>query len=260
MTRSLKSILIICSVFGLFYIFDKIFFQVLYRAFENIIHVYPVSFFFTYLIVGTPIFLYSYFLKRSTSDVIYGLNKNIGKGILLSLLYTFPMFLGYGVLTTFSVNISWGEFWLGCVFAAFFEELYYRGFFFGELYKTTNLGFLPIVVLNALFFASLHLYQSNEPAILLGVFITTFMGAVFFSWLYVEWNFNLWIPIGLHFFMNLSWTLFSISDNALGNLPANLLRAATIALAIIVTIYLKKRNHESFFITKKNLFWNYSLS
>jgi membrane protease YdiL (CAAX protease family) len=152
------------------------------------------------------------------------------------------MFIGYGVMSGFSINISAKSFWFGCVFAAIFEELYYRGIFFGQLFKNTRLGFFPSLILSALIFASLHLYQSNDPVTMLGIFITTFMGAGLFAWLYSEWDFNLWVPIALHFFMNLSWEMFSVADNALGDLNAGLIRGLTILLAIAGTVIYKKKH------------------
>jgi len=44
---------------------------------------------------------------------------------------------------------------------------------------------------------------------------------------------NLWVPIGLHLFMNLHWMLFSAGDNALGSIYANVFRAITITFTIV---------------------------
>ena len=115
-----------------------------------------------------------------------------------------------------------------------------RGFFFGQLFKKTRLGFFPALILSALIFASLHLYQSNDPATMFGIFTTTFLGAGLFAWLYVEWDYDLWLPIGLHFFMNLSWELFSVADNAFGGWSANLIRGLTIVFAVGGTLLYKK--------------------
>ena len=73
--------------------------------------------------------------------------------------------------------------------------------------------------------------------------MTTFMGAGLFAWLYVEWNYNLWLPVALHFFMNLSWEIFAVSDNALGGLEANLIRGLTVLLAITGTLFYKKKQN-----------------
>ncbi len=164
------------------------------------------------------------------------------------------MFIGFGLIGGFKMHLELRDFWFGGVFAAFFEELYYRGFFFGQLFKKTKLGFFPALILSALIFASLHLYQSTDPGTLTGIFITTFMGAGLFAWLYIEWDYNLWIPIGLHFFMNLSWELFSTYDNAFGDLNANLIRGLTIVFAIVGTLIYKRRHKQPLIINKSTLF------
>ncbi len=158
-----------------------------------------------------------------------------------------------GSLGNFQIDIEAKHFWFGCVFAAFFEEFYYRGFFFGQIFKKTRLGFFPSLILGALIFASLHLYQSEDMATLFGIFITTFLGAGLFAWLYVEWEYNLWLPISLHFFMNLSWGMFSVSENAFGDFGANLIRGLTILFAILGTILYKKWQNIPLAIVKGNL-------
>jgi uncharacterized protein len=87
------------------------------------------------------------------------------------------------------------------------------------------------------FFGIGHIYQGNAFVETLGFFSITAMGAVWFAWLYIEWNANLWVPIFLHLLMNLSWALFDIGNNALGDLAANLFRNITITLTIVITIY-----------------------
>lgn len=82
----------------------------------------------------------------------------------------------------------------------------------------------------------MHLYQSEAFLDALGVFMVTFMGGAWFAWLYIKWENNLWLPIFLHTFMNLAWTLFAISDNALGGLWPNLFRAFTILITVLLTL------------------------
>ena len=142
----------------------------------------------------------------------------------------------------------------GTIIAALVEEVYFRGFLFGMLYKHTKAGFLTAILIGAIVFALGHLYQSQDPMKMLGIFGITLMGAGLFAWLYVEWEYNLWVPILLHTFMNLAWTLSDMGDTALGGLMPNLLRSATIALAIIGTIIYKKKNNKPMEVTLKNLF------
>ena len=75
----------------------------------------------------------------------------------------------------------------------------------------------------------------------MGVFAITFAGAVWFAWLFIEWKENLWLPIFMHFFMNLYWHLFSTENSALGGLMLNLPRIITIALSIYLTIKIVRK-------------------
>lgn len=254
MSKEIKYLIVLCVSFCLFFIADKTLFSTLYHAIEHVIGIYPISFFITYFIVGLPVILFVYFTNGHKVLEAFGLKNNILQGIAISFFFSIPMFIGYGILGNFEIEIEARSFWFGCVFAAFFEEFYYRGFFFGQIFKNTRLGFFPSIILSALVFASLHLYQSNDPNTLIGIFITTFLGAGLFAWLYVEWNYNLWLPIGLHFFMNLSWEMFSVSDNAFGDLEANIIRGLTIIFAIVGTIVYKKKLYIPLAINKNTLF------
>lgn len=83
--------------------------------------------------------------------------------------------------------------------------------------------------------------------------MVTAIGSLWFNWLYVEWNYNLWVPIGFHFLMNFYWGVLDMSNNALGGLEANLYHGLTIALSIILTIYWKKRQNLTKVLTRKKL-------
>ena len=78
----------------------------------------------------------------------------------------------------------------------------------------------------------------------IAAFGVTFIGGLFFSWIYVKWDFNLWCPVGLHFFMNLSWLLFMVEGNsvAAGGVVSNVFRILSVVVAIVLTnVYLRKR-------------------
>jgi len=253
MNKTIQYIFLICVSFCLFFVFKKLWFSDIFHGVNNSIKLYPLSFFLSYLIVGIPVFLFVLFTEKSRSFRALGLRFDFLKAMLISFIFALPMFIGYGLIANFEIDIPLRSFWFGCVFAAFFEELYYRGFFFGLLFRNTKLGFFPALIISALVFASLHLYQSEEIPTLIGIFITTLLGAGLFAWLYVEWNFNLWVPIGLHFFMNLSWEMFNISDNAFGDLYANIIRALTIIFAVVGTIIYKKRNQMPLAVNRNTL-------
>ena len=152
-----------------------------------------------------------------------------------------PMFLGAAILSGFELRLSIQGILIGCLLAAVAEELLYRSFLFGQLFRHGGWGFLPAAMVSALIFGLGHLYQSNDLMTSLGIFGITFLGGLWFSWLFVEWDYNIWVPMGFHFFMNLSWTVFEVSDNALGGWGPNIFRIATIVLSIYLTQRHKKQ-------------------
>jgi membrane protease YdiL (CAAX protease family) len=221
--------------------------------FERIQHV-GLSHIIVYLIVSLPVVLGASVINEfKRCKTTLGLNRSIFKGMLFPLICSLPMFIGFAVCFNYNRDLTLDEILISGVAAAFFEEFIFRGFLFGQLFRYTKLGFIPSLLLGAFLFAAMHLYQSNDPLTLIGIFATTFMGAVLFSWLYVEWNYNLWIAIFLHFFMNLAWMFFAVSDNAFGGIYANVFRILTIALAISLTLFYKRKKQIPLNITRENI-------
>ena len=140
---------------------------------------------------------------------------------------------------------------INVIAAAIFEELYYRSFLFGQLFRHTRLGFILSVLLGAVLFGLIHLYQSNELTEWIGVFLITFLGGILFAWVFTEWNYNLWIPIFLHLFMNLSFEMFSAGENALGGIYLNIFRTITVILIIALTLIYKRKKGQPLIVNKR---------
>lgn len=188
-----------------------------------------------------------------------GLADGFGTGVLFAVLATLPMLIGYACIGTFDREVSADHLLTRVVIAGFFEELIFRGFVFGQLFRYARWGFLPAALLTAVAFGSLHLYQGHDLASSVAAFAVTAAGSIFFSWIYVEWNYNLWCAIWLHTLMNLPWILFSVSaSGAVGGMWANLLRAGTVAIAIGLTIAYKKRRGLPYFTNFKSLIVNHA--
>lgn len=212
------------------------------------------SYVLAYLIIGTPIFIGTYLIDRKTNIFkSLGLSSSILPPIWTSLLFTLPMFIGGLLFFEFNEQIEIENLIAGTIVAGFMEELYFRGFLFAQLFRKTNLGFIPSIIFGALIFAFGHLYQSQDVGELIGIFMITFSGAVFFAWLYVEWSYNLWVPILTHTLMNISWSIFQVDNSALGDMTANIFRGLTILTAIIFTILYKKNRNEKLTINRKTL-------
>jgi uncharacterized protein len=170
-----------------------------------------------------------------------GLSKDFLKGLGYAFLFTSPMLIGYFLMGEYNNEKTLLENILTAFKDGFREEIFYRAFLFGQLFRHVKLGFIPSVLINGLIFGLMHIYQAHSIAEGFGIFGITFMGAVWFAWLYIEWNENLWLPIFMHFFMNLFWHLFSTEHSALGGLMLNLPRILTIAFSIYFTIKMVRK-------------------
>lgn len=194
--------------------------------------------FIMHMIVCLPIVVVLLLLNRPKDFFRHlGLDGNFIKGMVFALISTLPLFIAFPVVGDFNGGLTWDKLVRSAVIAAFFEEVIFRGFIFGQLFRYCKIGFWWSVIIPSLLFGSIHLYQGNDPLSSLAAFGVTFIGGLFFSWIYVKWDFNLWFPVGLHFFMNLSWQLFTVEGNsvAAGGLASNIFRVLSVAAAVSLT-------------------------
>lgn len=183
-----------------------------------------------------------------------GLKDGFFKGLAIAFITVLPMLLSSAVVGQIYASINWLALIQKTLFAGVMEEYLFRGFLFGLLFLKCGWGFIPSSLLGALIFGMGHVYQGHNLAESVGVFMITGIGALWFAWLYVEWNNNLWVPICLHVLMNLSWSLFDVSGNAIGGPVVNLFRIITIALTVVITI--KDSKKLGFKVNKNNLLYN----
>jgi membrane protease YdiL (CAAX protease family) len=255
MKNTNKIIFVTLLSFGVYFFLDERFFRTIREWLNEQINHLGFSHIITYLIVGIPIFIGLIWIHNISS--LYnslGLNKNIIKALFFALLCTLPMFIGYAIVFEYNSNFSLNTFLISILCAAFFEELYFRGFLFGQIFRFTQWGFILSIIIGAILFGMVHLYQGTGLNEIIGIFMITFLGGILYGWVFVEWNYNLWVPIFLHLLMNLSWGLFSAGENALGGLYSNVFRIATIALIIILTVVYKRKSNKKF-VVNKNTLW-----
>jgi uncharacterized protein len=198
--------------------------------------------------------------RLSAVPSAWGLRANALEAFGLAFVFCLPMLLGYAFFADFKPSITLSGFLIGCVWAAFSEELFYRGFVFGQLFRFGGWGYVTAGLLNALVFGSAHLYQAGDWGSAVGIFTITALGGLWFAWLYIEWGNNLWMPMAMHFFMNLWWETFEAGTDAAGGLMANVFRVATIAFSIVWTVRRKHRIGTGLEITRHRLMKNIMLS
>lgn len=216
------------------------------------VYSYPLS----YFLVGIPCFIALVMLYRDSKlHVHLGLSIRGLRFAWFPVIAVIPMMIGGFLMFGADSDPNPNQILRGAVYAAFFEELYYRGFLFGALFFFAKLGFVPACLVGAVPFALGHLYQGSDPTMMAVVFLVTSLGAAYFAWLYVEWDRSLWVPIVLHLLMNLSWILFPSAETAAGDTWSNLFRALTIALSIFITLVFRSRTRGGRAITK-SLLWH----
>lgn len=166
-----------------------------------------------------------------------GLRAPIGRAMLFALLATAPMLIAFAVRFPVSSTLAPLDILAFCFIAPFAEELVYRAYLFRQLYRRARMGFWLSALIPSLLFAAAHLWQSDDPGELAGIVLITGAGSVLGCWLFVRWHDNVWPVVGLHCLMNLWWAVFAVDDTALGGWLANAARLATVAVAIVLTIY-----------------------
>lgn len=186
-----------------------------------------------YLIIPVVVMWRLYGGKNLLTEL--GMRKGFSSGLLFAFIATLPMAIGYGIIAGFDWSMSFNSFMYGAVQAPLAEEIIFRAFLFGLLYRKAGWGLWPATLFDGIVFGAIHVYQGDTPMEAAMVFLASGAGAVWFSWLFKEWNWNLWVPIFLHAFMNFWWGGFDMADNAAGGLWANVFRVLTIAFTVYVT-------------------------
>lgn len=250
-----KIILYVVVAFLSYYVITKLYFHTLELYILTIIPNRIAVFVMAYLLVGLPLFVATWLINRRTNILRdLGFMANPWIGIVFAVICTLPMFAGYaymagGLASGLSATILVAD----NLLAGVFEETYFRGFLFGQIFRHTRLGFLPVIILCSILFASGHLYQSTDPKVLMGILTITFLGSMLFAWLYVEWGYNIWVPMCLHSLMDTSWYIFATGPNALGGRGANVFRLVTVVFAIAITVLCKRRTRQPFVINRSTI-------
>lgn len=154
--------------------------------------------------------------------------------LLFGLIATSPAWIGFLVTGHANSDYSVRQFILLCWLFPLSEEVWFRAFAFGQLFRRARWSFWLAALVPALIFASEHLTQSNDAMDLAGIFAITAFGSVVFSYFFVRFGFNIWAPFALHAFLNTWWTVFTTNQTALGGWADNVFRFGALALAFLL--------------------------
>ena len=169
-----------------------------------------------------------------------GLTRFDGRGCAVAALGSLAMLAGLAMGAPGAPVVDVGGVFDGAVKPALTEELLFRGFAFGVLFRIARWRFPAAMLTTGAIFGSFHL-----PSAILGghldqawgAAVLTGVGGCWFAWLYARWSFSLWVPITAHLAMNLWWSLYTAGPTAVGGGPgATWGRVATIAIITIATV------------------------
>jgi membrane protease YdiL (CAAX protease family) len=253
MNSKIRYFLVFIVGFAIYFYIDANLFSTIQKEVKLLTHSKAIGHVVAYAVTLIPLIITVAILHHNYLSILkkLGLSKNLYTGISFAFLSTLPMLIGYSIKFNLNEELSFETIIINTISSAFFEEIIYRAFLFGMLYRFTRLGFLPSMFLGSLLFGIAHLYQSTDINELVGIFLLTFLGSVLFNWIYSEWQFNLWTAIFLHCLMNFYWLIYDVDSNALGGTYANIFRFSSVFMAIFGTVVYKRKKKESFEITRK---------
>lgn len=115
-----------------------------------------------------------------------GLDRSVLTGFTVGLIGTFVLLLGYTATATATAPFAPAADPLYdairlAVLSGIGEEIIFRAFLFGFLFRFAGWGFLPAAFVGAAVFGASHLYQGENLLDSAGVFAITAIGAIWFA-------------------------------------------------------------------------------
>lgn len=117
------------------------------------------------------------------------------------------------------------------------EELLFRGFLISQL-LLAGFGRVGAILLSAALFGALHVpspgvWDSGDPATIVGVFAITAAGGALFGIVMTMTGGSVIAAMGLHAGLNFVWELFAVGPTAIGDGEANVARLAAVAAGLL---------------------------
>ena len=194
-----------------------------------------------YIIV--PAIVTALIVGRKNLLQVWGFDKMPWRGLGFAFLCTLPLPLVYSFAYPISDLSTLSLRYLNsAILPGISEEVLFRCFLFGVLFRVAGWGFLPAAILGALIFGLAHLYQGKAILDSLAVVGITSVAGLWWAWVYVEWDYNPWVPIGFHIFMNGWFVIFTVSNSAILPIVGEIARVSVVLISIAVTLMLKQRN------------------
>lgn len=170
-----------------------------------------------------------------------GLSVSPLRPLAVSFVACSPMLIGFAIFAPLNDEFTIRDALLYSGIFPFAEEVLFRGYAFGQFYRRAKLNLWVAAAAVGFVFGALHLGNASVQNLPLSGEIGTVaiisIGGVLYAWLYAKWDNNLWVPFGMHLFMNLWWDVFNVAESPLGGWFPNAMRLLTVILIIVLTIY-----------------------
>jgi hypothetical protein len=179
---------------------------------------------------------------RSALDEL-GLRASPVLGVSVALLLSIPMLATFAITSTTNPHLEAVPLLMTAIVSPVSEELLFRGYLFLQLYRRAGWPFAAAVGTTAGVFGLAHvtgLAGRLSAVQVLGEVGMVAAGGALFAWLLIRWRDNLWVPIGLHSFMNL-WCYAFACDERPGDLATDAGRLFTVAASLVVTAVRSRR-------------------
>lgn len=168
---------------------------------------------------------------------VSGLGQPWQPALLMGLLLFAPIAIAGLALGEPATDLSMQSTLFLGVLAPFAEEVTFRGLAVGGLMALAGWRFWPAVLLPALVFGLGHAAQGDNLMEMAGVVAITAVGSIFFSWIYLRFDRNLWPAVVMHIGMNTVWNAFDLGENAIGGVLGNVLRLAAVLGAVAFALW-----------------------
>jgi membrane protease YdiL (CAAX protease family) len=200
---------------------------------------------FLQVLVVIPAVAISYRAGASFAFHELGLSQSRRLALLFALVVTLPSVLLRFAVAGAKPQLNAATLLMSAVASPLSEELLFRGYLFGQLYRRAGWPFWVAALANAVPFVAGHFYQLSgngwefvvslaEVLVLVGV------SALFAAWVYVRWEYNLWVLIFIHALLNLYSTIFATSETSGSGWVDNVAWLVTLTLVVVGTIYRKR--------------------
>jgi membrane protease YdiL (CAAX protease family) len=178
---------------------------------------------------------------RGTAEAL-GLARPLRPALGLALVSTAPLVGALAVAHRPQAAALSAEVFYTAFYSSFAEDLVYIGFAVRGLHRRAGWPLWLAVLAVALVFALRHVWRGRTVPAALGIFAITGAGLALFSWAFMAWGENLWVPVTLHALIDFWWALFGGGETALtaGALPLAGLVASG-AVALVLTLRRQRR-------------------